>query len=162
MEVTSMKRTLLAVSLAIATSAFADEGLLVEAGPSIQSQSAAGRVALYGDIAPYVRIEGGVMATSGGYIADVTPMLCAGVEKFHNFYGCIGVGLGYDAVKNPNQSQGAIFHDVLRFGYQVSDKVGVVLDATHYSNGGSYNPVFGTKNNGGMSYFMLGVTYKFH
>ena len=158
-----MKRTLLAVSLAIATSAFADEGILVEAGPSIQQGlSPAGCVALYGDLAPYLRIEGGVMATSGGYIADVTPMLCAGQNKLPKLYGCLGVGLAYNAVKDPNQSQGAIFHDVLRLGYQMTDKVGVVMDATHYSNGGSYNPVFGTKNNGGMSYFMLGVTYKFH
>ncbi len=157
-----MKRILVIGLLSIAASAFADEGLLIEAGPSIQQgQAAAGRVALYGDLAPYLRIEGGVMATSGGYIADITPMLCAGPNKLPKLYGCLGVGLGYDAVKDPNQAQGAIFHDVLRFGYNVTDKIGVVLDATHYSNGGSYNPVFGTKKNDGMSYIMLGVSYKF-
>lgn len=156
-----MKRTLLAVSLLMASTAFADEGLLIEGGGNIQGGSPAMRAALYGDFAPYLRIEAGALAAKGGYIIDVTPMLCAGPNKLPKLYGCLGVGLGYNVIKDPNQAQGAIFHDVLRLGYQLNDNVGLVLDATHYSNGGSYNPIFGTANNAGFTYIFAGSVIKF-
>jgi hypothetical protein len=103
----------------------------------------------------WLDIQAGVFAAPHGVIPDLTPI-------FHSpgrhLFIAAGVGIGYNGVHDSRQSKGAIFHDVIGGGYKVSTAVTVTCDLQHWSNGGIYNPVFGTHANRGYTALMFGMT----
>lgn len=153
-----MKTAILAGALlaTVALNAFAVD-VVVEGGGGLSANSPiAERVGLrFPTKWSWLNTEVGVLGTKGGGIVDVTPM-------FHLFSigkdGWVeaGVGLGDNFINDSKQSQGLIFHDVIRVGYKQ-----FFVEGAHYSNGGSFNPLFGTPNNSGYSYVMAGAVIHF-
>jgi hypothetical protein len=109
---------------------------------------------------PWLDMEGGVLLQLGGAVYDVTPML----HTTGRLYLEGGVGLAYTRDANQAtrlQAPGLMFHDVVGVGYKISDKWLVGLRAEHWSNGGTCNPAFGRQPNGGYTYGMLRLGYRF-
>ena len=128
----------------------------IEAG-AMTTAGAAVRVAVPITVKPWLSVEAGILGAKGGAIADLTPMLRTTGRLFVE----AGIGIGYNAINDPSQAQGAIFRDVVGVGYKVTQNVTLNLRAVHYSNGGSYNPLFGTTNNAGYTGAFLGAGFKF-
>jgi hypothetical protein len=104
----------------------------------------------------WLAIDSGALGVRQGAILDVTPM-------FHSagrLFGAAGIGVGYNWVQNPRQSQGAIFHDVIGGGYRISNAFVLTCDVQHWSNGGIHNPLFGSHANRGYTALMFGMTHR--
>lgn len=98
-------------------------------------------------------VEAGTLVVRDGAIPDVTPM-------FHSagrLFAAAGIGLGYNAVQNQRQSKGAIFHDVIGGGYRISTAFALTCNLQHWSNGGRFNPAFGSHANRGYTALMFGI-----
>lgn len=152
-----MKTSIIAGALlaTLALDAFATD-IVIEGGTGFSGESPAARVGLrFPTKWSWLNAEVGIMGTKGGGIVDVTPMFrVASIGKDGWIEG--GIGLGDNFINDPKQTQGLIFRDIVRFGYK-----NYFVEAVHYSNGGSYNPLFGTNNNSGFTYLMGGVMFKF-
>lgn len=101
-------------------------------------------------------IESGALVVRHGAILDLTPM-------FHSagrLFAAAGIGLGYNAVQNQRQSKGAIFHDVIGGGYRISNAFVLTCNLQHWSNGGKYNPIFGSHANRGYTALLFGMTQR--
>jgi hypothetical protein len=130
-------------------------GVGVQLGPIVPEGVAIRGYAAWG-ARDRLSIESGALVVRQGAIVDVTPM-------FHTsgrLFGALGIGLGYNAVQNPRQSKGAIFHDVIGGGYTVSKAFALTCNVQHWSNGGKYNPAFGSKANRGYTAIMFGITQR--
>lgn len=93
-------------------------------------------------------------------IGDFTPMLTAGKK----WYVEGGIGLAAQSAENlggRQQSGTLLFHDVVGVGYHFSNKWSAGIRIEHYSNGGSFNPLFGTSTNGGYTWGMLHIGRQF-
>lgn len=155
-----MKTVILAGALlaAVASNAFAADFDVVgvaEVGASVSGDPAV----RFGLRMPtkwaWLNTEVGVMGTKNGGIVDVTPMWhIASIGK--DAWVEAGIGIGDNFINDPKQAQGLILHDLVRVGYK-----NFFVEGVHYSNGGSFNPLFGTHNNGGFTYFMGGVMFNF-
>jgi len=141
--------------LLIAVPAHALDGS-VQIGP-VTSQGVSERLAVSRQIRSWLNVSVGLLVTSGGPILDVTPM----IQTPGRLFSHAGIGLGYNGVHSPEQSQGVIFREVAGVGYKVTQNVTVTVDVVHYSNGGAYNPIFGTDRNQGYSGVLLGIGQKF-
>jgi Lipid A 3-O-deacylase (PagL) len=133
----------------------ADAEIGVQAGPITTEQFGARGYAGW-NATSWLNVEAGVLIVHEGAIFDVTPM-------FHStgaFFVGAGIGYGYNNVQNDRQSEGSIFHDVFEVGYKATPRVTLRWDVQHWSNGGHYNPAFGTPANGGYTAFTFGVTYR--
>lgn len=151
-----MKTAILAGALlaTVALDAFATD-VVLEGGVGIDGSPAA-RVGLrFPTKWEWLNAEVGALGTTGGGIVDVTPM----VRLFkigQNASFEVGIGLGDNFINKPDQAQGLIFRDVARVNYKQ-----FFVEAAHYSNGGSLNPLFGTPDNGGYTYVLGGIRLKF-
>jgi hypothetical protein len=109
------------------------------------------------NVTSWLDVEAGALVVPEGAIFDITPM-------FHSpsrFFVGAGIGWGYNLVQNDRQSEGAIFHDVFEVGYRATERSTLRWDVQHWSNGGHYNPAFGTQANGGYTALTIGVSYRF-
>jgi len=152
-----MKTALLTgvVLAAVAFNSFATE-FVVEGGTGIDASPAARLSLRIPTKWEWLTVETGALMTNGGSIVDVTPMARL-ISIGKNASIEAGIGLGDNFINNNSgQSQGLIFRDVIRFNYKQ-----YFVEGAHYSNGGKLNPVFGTSDNGGYSYLMGGVRFKF-
>jgi len=143
------------VLTAVAFNSLANE-FVVEGGTGIDTSSPATRLSIRIPTKwEWLTVETGALMTNGGGIMDVTPMArLISISKNASIEA--GIGLGGNFINNSGQSQGLIFRDVIRFNYKQ-----YFVEGAHYSNGGKFNPVFGTSDNGGYSYLMGGVRFKF-
>ena len=105
----------------------------------------------------WLDVEGGALVVHEGAIFDITPMF----HSTGSFFVGAGIGWGYNVVQNDRQSEGAIFHDVFEVGYRTTQRVTLRWDVQHWSNGGHYNPAFGSPANGGYTALTFGVAYRF-
>jgi hypothetical protein len=116
------------------------------------------RIAIRGeavwDVQHWLSLQSGVLAVRQGAIVDITPMF----HSAGHVFAAAGIGIGYNVIDDSRQSKGAIFHDVIGGGYRVSTAVTLTCDVQHWSNGGIYNPVFGSRANRGYTALMFGIS----
>jgi hypothetical protein len=144
---------LLAVAVLVMAADVQGAGVGVQLGPIVPEGVAIRGYAAW-SASNRLQIESGALVVRQGAILDVTPM-------FHTtrpLFAALGIGLGYNAVQNPRQSKGAIFHDVIGGGYTLSKAFTLTCNVQHWSNGGKYNPAFGSKANRGYTAIMFGMT----
>jgi len=143
------------VPLVVTADVYAAE-IGIQIGP-VTTETVATRGYAAWSATPWLSLEAGALVVPDGAIIDVTPM-------FHTtgtlFVGA-GIGFGYNFVNNTVQSEGAIFHDVLGLGYKMTERSSLLVHVQHWSNGGRYNPAFGTTTNGGYTAVTFGVAYRF-
>lgn len=129
-------------------------GVGVQLGPIAPAEGAAVRGYALWNAGDRLTLESGGLLVRQGAILDITPM-------FHStgrLFAAVGIGVGYNAVQNQKQSRGAIFHDVIGGGYGISKGFSFTCNVQHWSNGGKYNPLFGTHANRGYTALMFGMT----
>jgi hypothetical protein len=146
---------LVTIAVLVLASNVQGAGVGVQLGPIVPESIAIRGYAVW-NTGARLAVESGALVVRQGAILDVTPM-------FHSsgrLFAAAGIGVAYNAIQNQRQSKGAIFHDVIGGGYNISKAFAVTCHVQHWSNGGRYNPLFGTHFNRGYTALMFGMTQR--